>query len=76
MTIPFNKRFTDQVTRSVLEIQSPHFYARPSQAQAVRKKLGFVFPTTDRVTRLVIVNTVYHENTTNELKNVVLERSC
>ena len=48
-----NKRFTNRVTRSVLEIRSPHFYARPSQARAVQKRLGFVFPSTDRVTRLV-----------------------
>ena len=49
----YNKRFTNRVTRSVLEIRSPHFYARPSQAQAVQKRSGFVFPSTDRVTRLV-----------------------
>ena len=51
--MPFNKRFTNRVTRSVLEIRSPHFYARPSQARAVRKGSDFVFPSTDRVTRLV-----------------------
>ena len=51
--MPCNKRFTNQVTRSVLEIRSPHFYARPSQARAVQKRSGFVFPSTDRVTRLV-----------------------
>ena len=28
--MPFNKRFTNRVTRSALEIRSPHFYARPS----------------------------------------------
>ena len=33
-----NKRFTNRVTRSVLEIRSLHFYARPSQARAVRKR--------------------------------------
>ena len=49
----YNKRFTNQVTRSVLEIRSPHFYARPSQARALRKRSGFVFPGTDRVTWLV-----------------------
>ena len=49
----YNKRFTNRVTRSVLEIRSPHFYARPSQARAVRKRSRFVFPSTDRVTRLV-----------------------
>ena len=42
--MPFNKRFTNRVTRSVLEIRSPHFYPRPSQAQAVWKRSGFVFP--------------------------------
>ena len=35
-----NKRFTNRVTRSVPEIRSPHFYARPSQARAVRKRIG------------------------------------
>ena len=44
---------TNRVTWSVLEIRSPHFYARPSQDRAVRKRSGFVFPSTDRVTRLV-----------------------
>ena len=48
-----NKRFTNRVTRSVLEIRIPHFYARPPQARAVQKRSGFVFPSTDRVTRLV-----------------------
>ena len=51
--MPCNKRFTNRVTRSVLEIRSPHFYARPSQARAVQKQSGFVFPSTDQVTRLV-----------------------
>ena len=37
----YNKQFTNRVTRSVLQIQSPHFYARPSQARAVQKKIGF-----------------------------------
>ena len=41
------------VTWSVLEIRNPHFYARPSQARAVQKRSGFVFPSTDRVTWLV-----------------------
>ena len=50
---PSNKRFTNRVTLSVLEIRSPHFYARPSQARAVRKRSSFVFPGTERVTRLV-----------------------
>ena len=50
---PYNKRFTNRVTRSVLEIRSPHFYARLSQARAVRKRSRFVFPGTDGVTRLV-----------------------
>ena len=48
-----NKRFTNRVTRSVVEIRTPHFYARPAQARAVRKTSGFVFPNADRVTRLV-----------------------
>ena len=48
-----SKRFTNRVTRSVLEIRSPHFYARLSQARVIRKRLGFIFPSTNRVTRLV-----------------------
>ena len=51
--MPSNKRFTNWITPSVLEIRSPHFYARPSQAQAVQKRSGFIFPSTDRVTQLV-----------------------
>ena len=51
--MPHNKRFTKRVTRSVLEIRSPHFYERPLQARAVQKRSGFVFPSTDRVTQLV-----------------------
>ena len=51
--MPYNKRFTNRVTRSVLEIRSPHFYAQPEQARAVGKRSGFVLPSTDRVTRLV-----------------------
>ena len=43
MMTPSNKRFTNRATRSVLEIRSPHFYAGPSQARAVRKRSGFVF---------------------------------
>ena len=53
MVMPYNQRFTNWVTRSVLEIRSPHFYARPEQARAVQKRLGFVFPGTDRLTWLV-----------------------
>ena len=48
--MPCNKRFTNRVTRLLLEIQIPHFYARPEQARAVRKTSGFRFPSTDRVT--------------------------
>ena len=51
--MPYNKRFTNRVTRSVLEIRILHFYARPSQARAVRKRSSFIFPNKDRVTRLV-----------------------
>ena len=36
--MPLNKRFTNRVTRSVLEIRNPHFYARPWQARAVQKR--------------------------------------
>ena len=49
-----NKQFTNWVTQSILQIQSPHFYyAQPSQAQAVEKKSGFVSPSTNQVTWLV-----------------------
>ena len=48
-----NKRFTNQVTWSILEIRSPHFYARPSQDRAIWKRSGFVFPSTDQITLLV-----------------------
>ena len=48
-----NKRFTNRVARSVLEIRTPHFYARSSQARAGQKDPAFVFPSTDRVTLLV-----------------------
>ena len=30
-----DKRFTNQVTRSVLERRSSHFYVRPSQVRAI-----------------------------------------
>ena len=54
MMMPCNKRLTNRVILSVREIRSPHFYARPSQARAVQKGSGFVFPRLpDRVTRLV-----------------------
>ena len=48
--MPCNKRFTNRVTRSVLKIRSPHCYVRLSHARAVRKRWGFVFLSTDRVT--------------------------
>ena len=69
-----NKRFTNRVTRSVLEIRSPHFYARPSQARAVRKRSGFVFPSTDRVTRLVnryyyLTQELYHWKENSSKRN-------
>ena len=51
--MPSNERFTNRITRSILEIRSPHFYAQLSQARAIRKRSGFAFPSTDRVTRLV-----------------------
>ena len=38
--MPLNKQFTNPVTRSVLEIRE-------------QKRSGFVFPSTDRVSRLV-----------------------
>ena len=36
-----NKRFTNRVTRSVLEIRSPHFYARASQARPYENTIFF-----------------------------------
>ena len=61
MMMASNKRFTNRVTRSVLEIRSPHFYARPSQARAIQERSGFVFPSTDRVTRLInLYYNLYH----------------
>ena len=58
--MPDNKRYTNLGTGSVLEIRIPHFYARLSQAQAVHTKRSvFVFPSTERVTRLV---NPYYEN--------------
>ena len=41
--MPYNR-----VTRSVLEIRSPHFYALSSQAPTAQKRLGFVFLRTDK----------------------------
>ena len=38
--MPLNQRFTNRVTRSVLEIRSPHFYARPSASSGRTKKVG------------------------------------
>ena len=48
-----NKRFTNRVTRSALEIQNPHFYERHSHFWAERRRSDFVSFSTDRVTRLV-----------------------
>ena len=47
-----DKRFTTRVTRSVIEIQSPYFYAQPSQARVERKRSGFVSLSTYQVNRL------------------------
>ena len=41
----YDKRFTNRLTQSVLEIRIRHFYVRPSQAWAAR--LGFIFPSSD-----------------------------
>ena len=51
--ISYDKRFTNQVTRPVLEIRSPSLLRTAEQARDIRKRLGFVFPSTDQVTRLV-----------------------
>ena len=64
MPINYN-RFTNRTTRSELEIRSPHFYAGPSPAGAVRKRSGFAFPSTDRVTQSVGRN--YNSFTTVQL---------
>ena len=53
MMMPYNIQFTNRVTWSILEMQSPHFNAQPSQAQAIRKRSGLVFLCMDQVTRLV-----------------------
>ena len=63
MIMPYNTRFTNRVTRSVLEIRSPHFYVLPSQPRAAQKRSGFVFLSTDRVIRLV--NGLYLINTSS-----------
>ena len=49
--MPSHKQFTNWVTRSLLEIRSPYFYARPLQTRAVRERSAFAFPSTDRVTQ-------------------------
>ena len=49
----YNKRFTNLGYSVRTRNTNPHFYARPSQARAVRKRSGFVFHCTDRVTWLV-----------------------
>ena len=55
MMMPYSKRFTDRVTRSVPEIRSPHFCARPSQARAVWKDRASHFLTsTDRVSKSLV----------------------
>ena len=51
---PCNKRFTNRVTLSVLEIRSSHLYTRPSQARVVEERSGFVVHSTDRV--IVMIN--------------------
>ena len=53
------------LTRCVVEIRSSHFYARPSQARAVQKRSGFVFPGKDRVTRLVCLKIQQDKNLSN-----------
>ena len=35
----YNKRFTNRLTWSLLEIRIPHFHARASQARVVQKKM-------------------------------------
>ena len=49
-----NKRFTNRVTLSLLEIRSPHFYTRPSQVRVAEQRSGFVVHSTDRV--IVMIN--------------------
>ena len=52
--MPYNKG--DLLSGSVLEIQSLHFFAQPSQTRAVQKRSGFTFPSTDQVAQLVNLN--------------------
>ena len=51
--LPCNKRFTNRIAQSVLEIRSPHFYSRPSQARALQQRMSFVSPIMDQVNMLV-----------------------
>ena len=54
MMMPCNKWFTNRVTRSVLEIRSPHFYLRTSLASSGHTEgSSFVFLSTDPVIWLV-----------------------
>ena len=46
--MPYRNDLLNRFTYSVPEIQSPHFYARPSQARAIQKKTDILFPSTDQ----------------------------
>ena len=52
--MPCNKRFTNRVTLSLLEIRSLHFYTRLSQARVVEERSGFVVHSTDRI--IIMIN--------------------
>ena len=52
--MPCNKRFTNRVTLSLLEIRSTHFYTRLSQARVVEERSGFVVHSTDQI--IVTIN--------------------
>ena len=52
--MPCNKRFTNRVTLSLLEIRSPHFYTRLSQARVVEERSGFLVHSTDQI--IVTIN--------------------
>ena len=51
--MPCKNNLLNRFTQSVQEMQSPNFYARPLQAQAVQKVPEILFSSTDQVTWLV-----------------------
>ena len=55
--MPLINNFTNRVTRPILEIRNLHFYAWPSQAQAIQKRSGFIILSMDQAT--LSVNHLY-----------------